>query len=90
MDGLTVVSTVSIITAGLTIALGGYAPSRGEGNALVKAIESVARQPEAANQIMRLFFVGAAVVESVAIYSLVIALVILFANPFVSLFAKWE
>ncbi len=88
MDGLTVVSTVSIVTAGLTMALGGYAPSKGEGNALVKAIESVARQPEASNQIMRLFFIGAAVVESVAIYSLVISLIILFANPFVGLFSR--
>ncbi len=88
MEGITIVSTVSIIMAGLTIAVGGYAPSRGEGNALVKAIESIARQPEAANQITRLFFIGCAVVESVAIYSLVISLIILFANPFIGLFSK--
>ncbi|WP_457600168.1 ATP synthase F0 subunit C [Hydrogenivirga sp.] len=88
MDPLALVVAVSIFTAGFTIAVGGMMPSRGEGEALTKAIESITRQPEQANNIIRLFFIGAAVVESVAIYSLVIALIILFANPFIHLFAK--
>lgn len=85
MDSITIIAAVSIFTAGICIALGGYGASRGEGEALVKAIESVARQPESSNEIIRLFFIGAAVVESVAIYSLVIALIVLFANPFIAL-----
>lgn len=88
MDSLTIIAAVSIFTAGFTLAIGGIMPSKGEGEALTKAIESVARQPEQANTIIRLFFIGAAVVESVAIYSLVIALIILFANPFIHLFTK--
>jgi len=81
MDSLTIIIAVSIFTAGLTIAIGGYAPSRGEGEALTKAIETIGRQPESANEITKLLFVGMAMVESVAIYSLVISLIILFANP---------
>ncbi|VAX30154.1 Sodium-transporting ATPase subunit E [hydrothermal vent metagenome] len=88
MDAVSIVVAVSILTAGLTIAIGGYGPSRGEGEALTKAIESIARQPEAANQIIRTLFVGMAMVESVAIYSLVISLILLFANPLISLVMK--
>ena len=85
MDSITIIVAVSIITAGLTIAIGGYGPSRGQGEALAKAIETIGRQPESANEIIKLLFVGMAMVESVAIYSLVIALIILFANPLMSL-----
>ncbi len=88
MDAVSIVVAVSILTAGLTIAIGGYGPSRGEGEALTKAIEAIARQPEAANQIIRTLFVGMAMVESVAIYSLVISLILLFANPLISLVMK--
>ncbi|MFA7028481.1 MAG: ATP synthase F0 subunit C [Sulfurovum sp.] len=88
MDGITIIVAVSIITAGLTIAIGGYGPSRGEADALTKAIETIGRQPESANEITRLLFVGMAMVESVAIYALVIALIILFANPLLNLVVK--
>lgn len=88
MDSITIIVAVSIITAGLTIAIGGYGPSRGEADALTKAIEAIGRQPESANEITRLLFVGMAMVESVAIYALVIALILLFANPLLSLVVK--
>ncbi len=88
MDSMTIIVAVSIITAGLTIAIGGYGPSRGQADALTKAIETIGRQPESANEITRLLFVGMAMVESVAIYSLVIALIILFANPLLDLVGK--
>lgn len=88
MDSMTIIIAVSIITAGLTIAIGGYGPSRGEGDALTKAIETIGRQPESANDITRLLFVGMAMVESVAIYALVISLIILFANPLLSYIVK--
>ena len=88
MDAVSIVVAVSIFTAGITIAIGGYGPSRGEGEALTKAIEAIARQPEATNQIIRTLFVGMAMVESVAIYSLVISLILLFANPLISLVTK--
>ncbi len=83
MNSLTIIIAVSIFTAGITIAIGGFAPSRAEGDALTKAIETIGRQPESASEITKLLFVGMAMVESVAIYSLVISLIILFANPLI-------
>ena len=47
------------------------------------AVEAIARQPEAANTLSRTLFVGLAMIETMAIYCLVIALLLLFANPFV-------
>jgi F-type H+-transporting ATPase subunit c len=84
MDSMTLIIVVSIITAGFSVALGGYGPARAEGEALTKALDAIARQPEAANQIMRTLFVGMALIESIAIYAFVIALIIIFANPLLS------
>ena len=49
-----------------------------------KAVESVARQPEARGSIISTMILGQAVAESTGIYSLVIALILLYANPFLS------
>jgi F-type H+-transporting ATPase subunit c len=68
--------------------MGGYGPAKALGEALTKALESVARQPEASTQIMRTLFVGMALIESIAIYAFVIALIILFANPLIGLVVK--
>ncbi|RUM28176.1 MAG: ATP synthase F0 subunit C [Aquifex sp.] len=86
MKDITAVVLTSILTAGLSVAIGGIMPAKKEGDALVKAIESIARQPEQTGNIIRLFILGAAFIESIAIYVLVIALIILFANPFIHLF----
>jgi F-type H+-transporting ATPase subunit c len=88
MDALTIIITASIIAAGLAIAIGGYGPARALGEALSKALDSIARQPEAAAQIMRTLFVGMALIESIAIYAFVIALIILFANPLIGYIVK--
>ncbi len=72
---------VSIVTAGLTIAIGSLGPALGEGRALAQALDSIARQPDSASTITRTLFVGLAMVESTAIYCLVVALILLFANP---------
>jgi F-type H+-transporting ATPase subunit c len=88
MDSMTVIIAVSIIAAGLAIAVGGYGPSRALGDALSKALDAVARQPEAGGQIMRTLFVGMALIESIAIYAFVIALIILFANPLIGYIVK--
>lgn len=88
MDTMTIIITASIITAGLTMAAGGYAPARALGEALTRALDSIARQPEAAAQIMRTLIVGMALIESIAIYAFVIALIILFANPLLGYIVK--
>lgn len=88
MDPTTLVVTVSIAAAGLAIAIGGYGPARAEGEAVAKAMEAIARQPESSGQIMRTLFVGLAFIEAIAIYALVIAMVILFANPLLEYIKK--
>jgi len=85
MTGLAIVVAVSVATAGLAVAIGGYGPARGEGEALGKALDAIARQPDEADRITRTLFVGMAMVESTAIYALVIALILLFANPLLEL-----
>jgi len=75
------IAIASVVTAGVTIALGSIGPALGEGRALSQALDAVARQPDASNTITRTLFVGLAMVESTAIYCLVVALILLFANP---------
>lgn len=88
MDPMTLVIIASIITAGVAIAVGGYGPASAMGKALTQALDSIARQPESANQIMRTLFVGMALIESIAIYVFVTVLVILFANPLLGYLQK--
>ena len=49
---------VSIVTAGATIALGSIGPALGQGRAVAQALDAIARQPDAANQITRTLFVS--------------------------------
>jgi len=88
MNSMTIVIASSIIAAAFAIAVGGYAPAKALGEALTKALESIARQPEATAQIMRTLFVGMALIESIAIYAFVIALILLFANPLIGYIVK--
>ncbi len=88
MDSITVVVAVSTFTAGVAVAVGGYGPARGLGEALSKALDAIARQPEAAPQITRTLFVGMALIESVVIYAFVIGLILLFANPLIGYIVK--
>ena len=82
MDNIGLIGMVSIIIAGLTIAVGSIAPAIGEGNAVSQALKSIAQQPDEANTISRTLFVGLAMIESTAIYCFVISMILLFANPF--------
>jgi len=77
------IGAVSIISAALAVGFGAIGPGLGEGRAVAAAMEAIARQPEAAGTISRTLFVGLAMIETMAIYCLVIALLVLFANPFV-------
>jgi F-type H+-transporting ATPase subunit c len=82
MDHLSLIGMVSAFTAGLTIALGSIGPALGEGRAVAQALSSLAQQPDEANTITRTLFVGLAMVESTAIYCFVVAMILLFVNPF--------
>jgi len=73
---------ISIIGAALAISLGAIATALAQGKAVAAAMDAIARQPEAAATVSRTLFVGLAMIETMAIYCLVVALLLLFANPF--------
>lgn len=82
MESEAIVALASIIMAGLTISIGSVGPALGEGRAVSQALSSIAQQPDASNTITRTLFVGLAMIESTAIYCFVVAMILLFANPF--------
>ena len=65
---------------------GGILTTLGQGNIAAKAIESMARQPEARGSINTAMIIGLAMAETNGIYGLVVALLLLFANPLVGQF----
>jgi F-type H+-transporting ATPase subunit c len=82
MDGTVWIGMMSIVTAGMTIAIGSVGPALAEGRALAEALSAMARQPEESQTITRTLFVGLAMVESTAIYCFVVSMILIFANPF--------
>ena len=82
MDNIGLVSTVSIMMAGLTIAIGSIGPAIAEGRAVAQALASLAQQPDESNTITRTLFVGLAMIESTAIYCFVVSMILIFGNPF--------
>ncbi len=71
---------------GLAIAAAGCGV--GQGIAVGKAVEGIARQPEASGKIQGVMLIGLAIIESLTIYVLVIALILIYANPYAALFIK--
>jgi F-type H+-transporting ATPase subunit c len=82
MDSVSLIGMISVFTAGLTIALGSIGPALGEGRAVAQALSAIAQQPDEAATITRTLFVGLAMIESTGIYCFVVAMILLFANPF--------
>ena len=77
-----IVQAASVLAAALAIGLSSIGPGIGQGNAAGQAVEGIARQPEAEGKIRGTLLLTLAFMESLTIYGLVIALVLLFANPF--------
>ncbi len=88
MNDLHLFSMIMTGVAGLVIAIGTMLPAIAMGRAIAAALEALARQPEAEKIITRTLFIGLAMIESLAIYCLVIALIILFRNPLLEYFLK--
>jgi len=82
MDSATLIGMVSIFTAGITMAIGSIGSALGEGRAVAQAMTAIAQQPDESGTISRSLFVGLAIIESVAIYCLVVSMILIFANPF--------
>ena len=77
--GEAIMIAAKAIGAGLCMGIGAIGPAIGEGNAVGKALEGMARQPEASGKLQSSMILGCAITETTGIYSLVIALLILFA-----------
>lgn len=84
MTDQSVIAIVSIAAAALTMAVGAVGAALGESRIGAAAMDALARQPDEASSITRTLFVSLAMVESTAIFCLVIALIVLFANPFIA------
>jgi F-type H+-transporting ATPase subunit c len=84
MSGQDWLMVISVAGAAVTMALGAIGAALGEGRIGAAAMDALARQPDEAGSITRTLFVSLAMVESTAIFCLVISLILLFANPFVA------
>ncbi|RBP65983.1 ATP synthase F0 subcomplex C subunit [Alkalibaculum bacchi] len=82
ITGIEIIKACSALGAGLAM-IAGLGPGIGQGFAAGKGAEAVGRQPDAAGEITRTMLLGQAVAETTGIYALVIALILIFANPFI-------
>ena len=78
-----IVIGLSLLAAGFAMAMGTIGTGLGMGHGLSGATNAVGRNPEAHGKILVTMMVGLAMIESLAIYALVIALVLLYANPLI-------
>lgn len=75
-----IISAACALGAGLCMGIGAIGPAIGEGNAVGRALEGMARQPEATGTLRTNMILGCAITESTGIYSLVVALLLLFVK----------
>ena len=82
MTDMSIIAVASVVAAGLTVAIGAGLAALAEGRAVAQALQSIAQQPDETNAISRTMFVGLAMIETSGIYCFVVALILIFANPF--------
>ena len=70
--------TAALLAAGICMGIGAIGPAIGIGNLVGKALEGIARQPEASGQIQTAMFIGIAFTEAIALYALVVAFLLIF------------
>jgi len=81
--GTAAIAQYTVLAAGLAIGLGAIGSGIGMGTAIGGACEGTSRNPEAGGRILTTMIIGLAMIESLTIYALVIALILLFGNPYV-------
>ncbi len=86
MEPGTLITLATILVSGVGILLGTITPALVEGKAVLKALEGMTRQPEAANDLRTTLLISMALLESTAIYVLLICLILIFANPLLDRF----
>jgi F-type H+-transporting ATPase subunit c len=82
----TLITLVTILVSGIGVLLGTVLPAIVEGRAVLKALEGMTRQPEVANDLRSTLIIAMALLESTAIYVLLVVLVLIFANPLLDRF----
>lgn len=88
MDTIALFTIISTVGALLAMSIGIMFPALAMGRAISQALDAIARQPEAEKSITRTLFIGLAMIESLAIYVLVIVLIVLFRNPLLEYLLK--
>jgi len=88
MPDLSQLVQASTVAAIIGMAIGVSMPALAMGWAISRAMEALSRQPEAESTITRTLFIGLAMIESLAIYVLVIVLIIVFRNPMMEFLIK--
>ena len=86
MEPGTLITLATILVSGMAILLGTITPALVEGKAVLKALEGMTRQPEAANDLRSTLIIAMALLESTAIYVLLVCLILIFANPLLDRF----
>lgn len=82
MEQRAIVLAASAIGAGLAM-IAGLGPGIGEGYCGGKAVEAIGRQPEASGAITKQMIIGDALAETTGLYSFIVALLLMYANPFI-------
>ncbi len=88
MTAMTWFTLASTVASLLAIAIGVLGPAIAMGRAIAAALDALARQPESASTIMRTLFIGLAMIESLAIYVLVIVFIVMVRNPLLAYLIK--
>ena len=83
MDPGILVTLVTIIVSGVGIVVGALTPAIVEGRAVLKALDGMTRQPEIAGDVRNTLIISLALLESTAIYALLVFLILIFANPLI-------
>ncbi len=86
MDPGTLITFVTIIVAGIGMVLGALVPAIVEGRTALRALDGMVRQPEIADDLRNTMIVAIALLETTAIYVLLVMLILLFANPLLDRF----
>ena len=73
--------TVSVFAAGFGIAIAAFGGALGQGMGLKSAVEGIARNPESSGKVTVTMLIGLALIESLVIYALVVALILIYAHP---------
>ena len=82
MDSLALIGALSALGACIGMGIGAIGSAIGEGNAAAAALQGMAQQPDEANRIRSTAFILLAMIETTALYTLVVVLLVLYNNPF--------